>query len=83
MLGQRRTLTMWIARGLLLGSGVFVIGTLIFLWFAVLNPARSATATGLSVITGMTIGNPFFWAALVACLVLGVSVMASWPVRVQ
>jgi hypothetical protein len=73
---------MWIARGLLLGSGIFVMGTLIFLWFAVLSPVRSGTATGLSVITGMTVSNPFFWAALVACLVLGVSVMASWPVRI-
>ena len=71
---------MWILKGNLLGGGLFAFGTLVFL-FATIRP-KAHTATGLSVITGLTIHNVWFWIELVACLALG-SAMVSWPVRIN
>jgi len=73
---------MWIAKGLLLGAGFFVAGTFAFLILSNLGPLQTSHATGLSVITGITIHNPLFYVALVACLALGCAVVGSWPVRV-
>jgi hypothetical protein len=72
---------MWIIKGISLGTGFFVIGTICFLLLTIF--LSTSKATGLSAITGVTTANPFFWLALVACLMLGVSLVASWPVRVQ
>ena len=74
---------MWILKGITLGTGFFVIGTVVFLFLTVFRPLSTNRATGLSAIVGMTTGNPFFWVALVACLMLGVSLVASWPVPVR
>jgi hypothetical protein len=74
---------MWIVRGLLLGSGMFAMGTLIFLKVTLFSPTVQGTATGISAIQAYTTQNPFFWTALVACLVLGVSIIGSWPVPVR
>jgi hypothetical protein len=74
---------MWIVKGLLLGSGMFAMGTLIFLKFTLFSPIAQGTATGLSALQGYTVANPFFWSALVACLVLGVSIIGSWPMPVR
>jgi len=73
---------MWIIKGVLLGTGFFVVGTVVFLLLTIFRPFSTSRATGLSAIVGMTTANPFFWTALVACLVLGVCLVASWPVRV-
>jgi ABC-type antimicrobial peptide transport system permease subunit len=70
---------MWIVKGSFLGAAFFVVGTIIFL-VRVIGRGQ-AQATGLSVLSGLTINNPFFWVALLACLMLGVSLVASWPVR--
>jgi hypothetical protein len=72
---------MWIVKGVSLGTAFFLVGTIVFLFLTVFSPIESNKATGLSAITGVTTQNPFFWAALVACLVLGVCLVASWPVR--
>jgi len=56
---------MWILKGSVLGTGLFLVGTFFFL-IAVVRPFRSNTAIGLSVITGLTIHNPLFWAAFAA-----------------
>ncbi|HZV89557.1 MAG TPA: hypothetical protein VFF95_18560 [Candidatus Binatus sp.] len=72
---------MWIIKGISLGTGFFVIGTICFLLLTIF--LSTSKATGISAITGVTTGNPFFWTALVACLVLGVCLVASWPVRVH
>jgi hypothetical protein len=71
---------MWILKGVSLGAGLFFLGSFLFLimW---LRPFASGMAIGLSAIAGITILNPFFWVALVACLALGVSIVGSWPVR--
>jgi hypothetical protein len=69
-------------QGLFLGTGFFVVGTMCFLLLTIFRPLSASRATGLSAITGITTANRFFWTALVACLVLGVCLVASWPVRV-
>jgi hypothetical protein len=74
---------MWLIKGISLGTGFFVVGTICFLLLTVFRPFSTSKATGLSAIIGMTTGNPFFWMALVACLMLGVCLVASWPVRAQ
>jgi hypothetical protein len=74
---------MWLLKGLSLGTGFFVVGTNAFLLLTIFRPFSTSRATGISAITGVTTGNPFFWLALVACLMLGVSLVASWPVRVH
>jgi hypothetical protein len=74
---------MWILKGVTLGSAFFVVGTITFLLLTVFRPLSTSKATGITVLTGMTTQNPFFWVALVACLMLGVSLVASWPVPVR
>ena len=72
---------MWIVKGLFLGPGIFVAGTFAFLILSG-GPLQRNQAIGLSAVTGITVYNPLFWLALVACLALGVAVVGSWPVRV-
>ena len=72
---------MWIVKGLFLGTGFFVAGTFLFLILSG-GPIETNHAIGLSAVTGITVYNPLFWLALVACLALGVAVIGSWPVRV-
>jgi hypothetical protein len=73
---------MWIVRGLLLGSGLFAMGTLVFLKLTLFGQVHGTTATSLRALQGYTTQNPFFWIALVACLALGVSIIGSLPVRI-
>jgi hypothetical protein len=73
---------MWIVKGALLGTGLFLVGTAFFL-VAVASPLRANKATGLSVIAGLTIHNPLFWAAFVASLVIGCAIVGSWPVAAK
>jgi hypothetical protein len=61
---------MWIANGSLLSTGFFLLGTVFFL-IAAARPFRANAAIGLSVITGLTIHNPWFWVAFLASLVIG------------
>jgi len=61
---------MWILKGSLLGTGLFLVGTFFFL-IVVLRPFRSNTA----------IHNPLFWAAFAASLVIGCAIVGSWPVK--
>ena len=82
-MARERSKIMWLVKGISLGTGFFVVGTAVFLLMTVFRPISTSKATGLSAITGMTTANPFFWVALVACLMLGVSLVASWPVPVR
>jgi hypothetical protein len=52
------------------------------LLLTVFSPFSASKATGISALAGMTTSNPFWWTALVACLILGWCIVASWPVRV-
>jgi hypothetical protein len=72
---------MWIAKGIFLGAAMFAVGAIVYLVFAVRAEmaGSEARAIGLTVIQALTIQNPYFWVALVACIVLGVSIVRSWP----
>lgn len=70
---------MWLLKGSLLGVGLFVVGTLLFMFRLVAASSGPNTAIGLTVITGTTIHNPWFWVAFVACIALGLAITASWP----
>jgi hypothetical protein len=72
---------MWILKGSLLGLGLFIVGTLLYLFIAARPRANSAI--GLTVITGLTIHNTLFWAALVASLVIGCAIVGSWRTPVK
>jgi hypothetical protein len=69
---------MWIAKGTLLALWLFGFGTMAWLYFALYRHLQPNSAVGLSVITGLTTQNPFWWAALVVCLVLGYTIARSW-----
>lgn len=73
---------MWILKGSLLGTGLFLVGTVFFLIVAAML-FRANRAIGLSVITGLTIHNSLFWAAYVASLVIGCAIVGSWPVAAK
>ena len=72
---------MWVIKGISLGLAMFVVG---FIAFNVVTapPMRPGTAIGLSYVYASTVGNPFFWLGLLGCLLVGVSVVGSWPIRV-
>jgi hypothetical protein len=69
----------WILKGLFLGLWLFAFGTLAFLYLTVFRNMRPNTAVGLSVITGYTMQNPLWLAALVVSMVVGCLVARSWP----
>ena len=71
---------MWMVKGIALGGGIFFVGAIVYLSFVFFS--GPAHATGLTAIKGMTTANPFFWLALVGCLLIGISAVASWPVRI-
>ena len=73
---------MWVLKGLALGSAIFVVGTVAFILLVTMRYSK-ADAIGLSALYGHTVANPAWWVALVACLTLGVCLLASWPVRIQ
>ena len=71
---------MWILKGSMLGLVIFAVGLTAFL--SVTLFAGPSHATGLSALRAYTWGNPFFWTALLGCLLVGISLVASWPVKV-
>jgi hypothetical protein len=79
---------MWIAKGVLLGFGLFVGGLFLLVVLSVLSAIVKGSiqynhATSVGVIYGMTFGNPFFYLALLGCLLVGVSLVGSWPIPVR
>ena len=79
---------MWIAKGVLLGFGLFV-GGIIFLVIlsavsaVVQGTVRANHATSVGVIYGVTFGNPLFYVGLLGCLLVGVALVGSWPTPVR
>ena len=67
---------MWVIKGAVLGLTLFSVGTIVFL-VAAIGPVKPGTAIAF------TTHNVFWYVALVACILLGCSLVASWPVRVQ
>jgi hypothetical protein len=73
---------MWILKGTLLGTGLFLVGAVLFL-IAVMGPFAANRAIGLSAITGITIHNPMFWVAFFASIVIGCATVRLWQVAVR
>jgi hypothetical protein len=75
---------MWILKGSLLGFGMFIVGVIVYLvlWLRADAQLSEAKAIGLSVISYLTIYNPFFWASLVASIVIGCAMVRSWPIGI-
>ena len=69
---------MSIVKSIFLGLWLFGFGTIAFLYFAVYRGLSSRTAVAVDVITAYTTQNPWWWAALVACTVLGCALVRSW-----
>jgi hypothetical protein len=76
---------MWMLKGFLIGVVMFVVGAIVYMVLALRADAQhsEARAVGLGVISYMTIYNPYFWASLVAALVIGCAVVQSWPTGVR
>ena len=70
---------MWIAKGTLLALWLFGFGTLGYVYFAIFRHLPPSTAVDIRVITAPTTQNPFWWAGLVVCLILGLAIARSWP----
>jgi hypothetical protein len=70
---------MWILKGTLLGLWLLGFGTIARLYLAVYRNLPPNSAVEVRVITGYTIQNPFWWTALVVCLVLGYTIARAWP----
>jgi hypothetical protein len=71
---------MWIAKGALLALWLFGFGTMALLYFSIYRHVPPNSAVGVSVFSAHTIRNPYWWAALVVCFVLGYAIARSWSV---
>ena len=69
---------MWIVKGTFLGLWLFGFGTLAFFYFAVFRHAPRNSMVPAATIIGLTTQNPWWWAALVACTILGFALVRSW-----
>jgi hypothetical protein len=70
---------MWILKGAFLGTWLFEFGTIAFLYLALYRNLSPNTVVGVTALMGYTSQNPLWWASLAACLVLGCSLVGSWP----
>ena len=78
---------MFVLKAILVGLGLFgiclliyVIGMTRFLTEGTPPPAPG-TAIGIDFVT-MVQRNPWFFVALLACIMLGLSIVGSWPTRI-
>jgi hypothetical protein len=69
---------MWIAKGTLLALWLFGFGTMALFYFSIFRHVPPNSAVDVRALTGLTIHNPFWWAALAACLALGFAIARSW-----
>lgn len=70
---------MWILKGSLLALWLFGFGTMAWLYAEVYRHLGPHSAVSIRLIAALTIQYPFWWAGLVACLVLGYAIARSWP----
>jgi hypothetical protein len=71
---------MWILKGILLGFGLFFIGSLVYVGNK-LRPVGEHKATGISAITAVTVWNFWYWIAFVVALAVGCVIVWYWPHR--
>ena len=69
---------MWIAKGTLLSLWLFGFGTMAWLYFALYRHLRPNSTVDIRLIAALTTQHPFWWAALVVCLVVGFAIARSW-----
>jgi len=73
---------MWILKGVFLGFGLFVGGLVLMVVVGIVGAivkgsVQTGHATALSAIFAATIWNPFFYLALLGCILIGVSIVGS------
>jgi hypothetical protein len=72
---------MWLTKGIVLGTGLFVIG---FLVYGIAFARRIGVGWNSVVmldVKALTVRNPFFWLAFVGALMVGCAMARGWPVR--
>jgi len=79
---------MWILKGILVGVGLFVSGLVLMAIVSISfafgrGQVQAQHATSSGVIYGQTFGNPFFYLALLGCMLNGTAVAGSWPTPVR
>jgi hypothetical protein len=79
---------MWILKGVLVGFALFISGLFLMVLVGIVSAVakgqvQHSHATGLSAVYGQTFGNPFFYLGLLGCVLIGVSLVASWPTPVR
>jgi hypothetical protein len=68
----------WIFKGVLLGFGLFFLGSLVYVGNK-LRPFEAQKATGVSALTAPTLYNPWWWIAFVITLAVGCAMVRYWP----
>jgi hypothetical protein len=71
---------MWLLKGTLLGLGLFLVGSLVYVGNK-LRPFEEHKATGISAITAVTVHNPWYWIIFVVTLAVGCVLVRFWPYR--
>lgn len=64
---------MWIVKGILLGIGICLLGSIIYLVAMIYS--NHARATGLSAFKSWTTQNPLYWTGCVLTLALGCGIV--------
>jgi len=72
---------MWTGKGILLGIGLFAVGSVVYLYLMIRG--SSAQATGITAIAGWTVMNPLYWLSFVASLILGCAIARFWPTSLR
>ena len=72
---------MWTGKGILLGIGLFAVGTVVYVYLMIRG--SSAQATGITAIAGWTVMNPLYWLSFVASLILGCAIARFWPTSLR
>jgi hypothetical protein len=73
---------MWVLKGTFIGISIFAVGAAVFMLLSLRSiSGGKQMAIGIRVILLATIYNPWFWAAFVASIVIGLAIARSWPGR--
>ena len=70
---------MWALKGTLLGISIFGIGATIFMFLA--KRSFGASTVDIRTMSHATIYSTWFWAAFVSSVVIGLTIVRSWPGR--
>ncbi|HXN50440.1 MAG TPA: hypothetical protein VN943_00785 [Candidatus Acidoferrum sp.] len=65
---------MWIIKGVLLGLGVFLVGSIVYV-VGKLRPLEADKATSVNLLLSLTASNLWFWVAFAAAVIAGCAVV--------